>query len=152
MEISILHVNSLLSAIPRTWISKIEKSGSGYNEIPVCSNYKKLSKTDFRGKEPRFILGTFKKDYNATNSRKYLDRSFPFLEQVNWAHLFTYMNKVTSEPYLQSFQYKITNRTLNCNYNLFKWNILDHSTCVYCPLVILLNTIYTIVLRAKIFG
>ena len=46
------------------------------------------------------------------------------------------MNKVTSEPYLQSFQYKITNRILNCNYNLFKWNTLDHSTCEYCPVVI----------------
>ena len=33
-KISIWHVNSLLSAIPRTWISKIEKSDSGYNEFP----------------------------------------------------------------------------------------------------------------------
>ena len=78
---------------------------------------------------------------------------FPFLEQVNWAHLFTYVNKVTSELYLQSFQYKVTNRTLNCNYNLFKWNILDHSICEYCPLVTdTIEPIYTIVLRAKLLG
>ena len=59
-----------------------------------------------------------------------MDRSFPLFRT---SKLGTF---VTSEPYLQSFQYKITNRTLNCNYNLFKWNILDHSTWEYCPLVI----------------
>ena len=101
-KISILHVNSLLSAIPRTWISEIEKSDSGYNEIPQSAVIlKKLSKTDFRGKEPRFILGTFKKDYNATNSNRYLDRSFPLFgtsklgtfvhlcEQSNFRAIFT---------------------------------------------------------------
>ena len=40
--------------------------------------------------------------------------------------------KITKEPYLQSFQYKILNRTLNCHYNLYKWKIAPSPTCIYC--------------------
>ena len=38
------------------------------------------------------------------------------------------------EPYIQTFQYKILNRTLNCNNNLYKWEIkkyLQIVTTVY---------------------
>ena len=36
------------------------------------------------------------------------------------------------EPSLQSFQYKIINRLLNCNENLCKWKIKNSDKCFYC--------------------
>ena len=35
-------------------------------------------------------------------------------------------------PYLQSFQYKILNRTVNCRYNLYKWNKISSNKCLHC--------------------
>ena len=37
-------------------------------------------------------------------------------------------------PYLQSFQFKILHKTVNCGYNLFKWNLVDSAVCNYCNL------------------
>ena len=57
---------------------------------------------------------------------------FPFLENHDWKYTFTLPNLITKETYLQSFQYKIITRTLNCNYSLFKWGIKTSPVCVYC--------------------
>ena len=46
---------------------------------------------------------------------------FPFLENID---LYLHYQTVTCEPYVQSFQYKVLNRTLNCRYNLYNWKIL----------------------------
>ena len=32
---------------------------------------------------------------------------FPFLEGVNWSSIYKFVYKISNEPYLQSFQYKI---------------------------------------------
>ena len=57
---------------------------------------------------------------------------FPFLECIDWSKVYTFRNKITTEPYLQSFQYKILNCTLNCRYNLFNAKIVESPTCLYC--------------------
>ena len=45
---------------------------------------------------------------------------FRFLDKLDWSNIFTLVNRVTCETYLQTFQYKVLNRTLNCRYNLYK--------------------------------
>ena len=57
---------------------------------------------------------------------------FPFLESIDWKSVFTLAYKICKEPYLQTFQYKVLNRTINCQYNLFKWHISVSSKCSYC--------------------
>ena len=39
---------------------------------------------------------------------------------------------ISNEPYLHLFQYKILNRILNNNYNLYKWKLKDSPICIYC--------------------
>ena len=46
--------------------------------------------------------------------------------------MFILIYKITKEPYLQSFQYKVLNRTIICRYNLYKWKIISSKTCNYC--------------------
>ena len=33
---------------------------------------------------------------------------------------------------MQSFQYKVLNRVINCNFSLFKWGIKNSPNCAYC--------------------
>ena len=56
----------------------------------------------------------------------------PFLEHYDWKYTFILSNIVAKETYLQSFQYKVVNRILNCNYNLHKWGIKISPACIYC--------------------
>ena len=57
---------------------------------------------------------------------------FPFLEKEDWSQNFKRAFKITKEPYLQSFQYKILNRILNNKDNLFKWKITQSNECNIC--------------------
>jgi len=57
---------------------------------------------------------------------------YPFLESYDWKIIFGLSFEITSEPYLQSFQYKIINRILNTREKLHKWKIIDSNTCQYC--------------------
>ena len=60
---------------------------------------------------------------------------FPFLESINWDEIFERIFLITNEPALQSFQYKVINRIINCKYNLFKWKITNSPLCTYCSTV-----------------
>ena len=57
---------------------------------------------------------------------------FPFLVNAPWHKIFTRIHKISPEPYLHSFQYKIVNRILNCGTNLHKWKLNDMPECAYC--------------------
>ena len=57
---------------------------------------------------------------------------FPFLEDLDWGKIYTLPYKITKEPFLQSLQYKILNRIVNCRERLFKWKITENNICNYC--------------------
>ena len=57
---------------------------------------------------------------------------FPFLEIEDWNQIFSRTFQITKETYLQSFQYKILNRILNCNERLHKWKIKSNNKCDDC--------------------
>ena len=49
-----------------------------------------------------------------------------------WSPILKRTFYITKEPYLQSFQYKILNRILNTNENLYKWKIQNSNECKLC--------------------
>ena len=57
---------------------------------------------------------------------------YTFLERYDWKVVSSIPFKYTIEPYLQSFQYKITNRILNTNEKLEKWRIKQSNRCNLC--------------------
>ena len=63
----------------------------------------------------------YKKTEEGTAIEKWINR-FPILNDTIWREIYKRVFKVTAEPYLQSFQYKIIQGILNCNYNLYKLN------------------------------
>ena len=66
-----------------------------------------------------------------TSINTWLDR-FPFMENIDWKDIFELPYKIVSEPYLQSYQYQIVNRILNCNKRLNKWKIKNGPECDSC--------------------
>ena len=57
---------------------------------------------------------------------------FPFLENIDWRNFFVLPNRVKSEPYLQTFRYKILNRTLNSRFNPYNWKLRESPIYIYC--------------------
>ena len=55
-----------------------------------------------------------------------------FLEVIDWGEIFRLVYSITTEPYLQTFQYKILNRTLNCKHNMFNWKLTETPLCTDC--------------------
>ena len=71
---------------------------------------------------------------------------YPFLHAVKWYKIFNAVHLCAIETYLQSFQYKVVHRIINCKYNLYKWNIKENPFCI--PL----NTIFIAMALANYFG
>ena len=60
---------------------------------------------------------------------------YPFLETHAWHTTFALCYKIAHESYLQSFPFKVINRKINCDDNLYKWKIIDRPKCRYCTSV-----------------
>ncbi len=58
--------------------------------------------------------------------------TYPFMININWKTLFTIPYKIIKEPYLQSFQFKILHRIINCGEKLYQWKIVNDDKCNYC--------------------
>ena len=58
--------------------------------------------------------------------------NYPFLFEANWAQIYQFPYKICTDTYIQSLQYRILNRYINCNENLFWWKINNSPQCSYC--------------------
>ena len=83
--------------------------------------------------ENKLIYKTFFNQIIKPPSALYIwANTYPFLDKFEWGPVFNLTYLITQEPYVRSFQYKITNRILNCRNNLFKWKIVDNNKCSLC--------------------
>ena len=127
--------NSLVSAIPNEWKIKIQEKSVNMtdrltDDIRLTCNNVLVSLEKI----------TSKKLYNELIRRiakppiaiERWTELHPFLENHDWKCTFILPHKIAQETYLQSFQYKVVTRILNCNYNLHKWGIKDSPVCEYC--------------------
>ena len=129
---------SLQSSIPKIWKEKLKN-------IPQPFQNKKI----IDGNEPYLKIGLELKSLKKTSNKQIVNKLliniikpptsietwiniFPFLETEDWESIFSRTFKTIRETYLQSFQYKILNRILNCNDRLYKWKIKNNNKCDYC--------------------
>lgn len=54
------------------------------------------------------------------------------LECSDWSQIYISPYISNRETKIQALQYKILHRVINCNYNLYKWKIIETSVCNYC--------------------
>ena len=122
-----------LNAIPKDWKTKIATKMTKFTPSPdyaVVLNNVFVPITKLTSKKIYWEIVN-KKIKPATAIVTWLDL-FPFLEHFNWQEIYSSASKISKEPYLQTFQYKVINRTINCRYNLYKWKLLASGKCYYC--------------------
>ena len=130
--------NSIRSAIPAHWKKIIKDNRNNpntsmirLNDLPfikINNCLKPLSKCTNKHIYNKLLCTQIKPP---TAIDKWIN-TFPFLETEEWSPIFKRTFYITKEPYLQSFEYKILNRILNTNENLYKWKIQNSSECKLC--------------------
>ena len=131
-----LQVMSLISAIPKIWKEKLKAHSEPMHdqklgEIPrikIGQKFVVIQKITNKQIVNKLLKNTIKP---ATSIETWINL-FPFLETEDWNQIFLRTFKITKETYLQSFQYKILHRILNCNEKLYKWKIKPKDECDEC--------------------
>ena len=115
----------------KTKIKEVDRGKIVRNTTPIIQIGNKIKNIeDVTSKEIyRVIIN--KKIQEPTSINTWIDM-FPFLINLEWNKIFKLPFITTCEPYLQSFQYKILNRVLNCRDKLFTWDIVKDNKCIYC--------------------
>ena len=122
-----------MDAIPKYWKSKINNQTCKYTANPKFSlilqnRVKETTRITSRKVYSELIRDTVKEPTAIETSLEI----FLFLKQIEWNSMLTLIYKITKEPYLRSFQYKVLNRTINCRYSFYTWKIISSKTCNYC--------------------
>ena len=127
LSFTTLEYLSLVNAIPKQWFKEIHKSCvAKLNDVQTKMESKIMMLTS--QKVYWKLLGTIVKQPTATEQWISL---FPFLHDNDFCEIYKIPNNITNVK-LQSFQYKLLNRIVPCNYNLHKWSIVQSPNCNLC--------------------
>ena len=133
--------NSLICAIPKEWKGKLR---SITNIVQLTQLIKENTTYISYNKKPRDLIKISTKEiYQLLVSKKQMPPKaidkwvdiFPFMENFEWKSVYELPSRIIKEPYLQSFQYKLLNRVINCKDKLFVWKISENNQCIYCTKV-----------------
>ncbi len=131
INISCMEYNGIVSAIPRKWRQTIQGQSICFrnDDIYVNINGHKKVLYELRCKDYyNFFIGIIAKlptavaKWNETYN----------IDEQEWEIIFGLPFKITIETDLQSFQYKILNRFLPCNYTLSIWYSTISKICPHC--------------------
>ena len=130
--------NSLASSIPKKWnnliktkIKQVDRGKIVKNTAPIIQIGNIIKNIADVTSKQIYQKTIDKKIQEPTSINTWIDM-FPFLMDLEWNKIFKLPFLTTCEPYLQSFQYKILNRILNCRDKLYVWDILKNNKCIYC--------------------
>ena len=135
--LTVLKYNTLKSIIPTQWrksLKIIEGKVEVVSKKPdtpllkINMLWKPLDSITTKNINQKYINS---KIVRPTAEETWID-IFPFLEDLEWSKIYTLPYKITKEPFLQSLQYKVLNRIVNCKERLFKWKISENNICNYC--------------------
>ena len=131
---NLLCIYSLLSAIPTKWKQNINTPSPNFRRSPNFSFILNNSAVPLEKVTSKNIYCEIvKRKIKPPSALSTWLNLFPFLENFNWQKVYSLVYSISKEPYLQTFQYKVLNRSINCRYNLYKWNVLTSGKCYYCP-------------------
>jgi hypothetical protein len=133
ISVNILDYISLTKNMPKDWIIKLSEKHSIPNdeELKLAS----IMELKFVTKDIYNVLVTRK--YSLHKSIKKWESEFPLLkdEEAIWPKIYYNAFLSTRDTQIQSFQYKIIMKILNCNKKLYDWSIRDNPICDYCELI-----------------
>jgi len=127
IKVNILEYISLVKALPRKWLKAIRTSTISSNVKPWVITQESTKKLCTK-RVYWSLLENIVKEPVAVSQWISL---FPFLHDNDFAEIFK-LSYLTMETRLQSFQYKLLNRILPCNYKLSIWGLSSTSCCNVC--------------------
>ena len=112
---TILDIQCLISAIPVTWKCKFQIHTESFQRLSEFNiQITKKPKELFKLKSSEIYWELVNNKIKAPTALYTWIDLFPFLEKLEWSEIFSLAHKISKEPYLQSFQFKILHRTVNC--------------------------------------
>ena len=139
INLTLLKYNALLCSIPKKW-KEILRNNSTCSDQHTSENIENIPKLEVGNKMKLITKITSKELYLLLNREKIEPPTsinvwaniYPFFENLDWSKIYTLPYAITTEPYLQSFQYKVLNRILNTREKLFTWKIAGSNKCQIC--------------------
>ena len=130
VNIDILTYNKLIMSIPKSWKTSLKQlDNKGISKLHLCL-YKNNDMTKLYNRDVYNIL--IERNSSPVISQEKWIESYPFLECVNWSHLYRLPYAICRDTYIQSLQFKILHRYINCNANLCRMKIIETPNCNDC--------------------
>jgi hypothetical protein len=124
-------------AIPLKWREKLRNlsftANNYHTELKLLSSNRTNFKlfTDIKSKELYIMLLNIRNSRHIPSCKAKWTETYP-LENLNWKIIYSNAFKTCRSTKLQSFQYRILNRTISCNHWLFNIKIKDNPNCAAC--------------------
>jgi hypothetical protein len=135
-KINYLNLLQLIKSIPSKWIQHI-KNEDKYEELQENELYleTEYSRIKIRNVECKIIYSfLIEKKMKQLNCILKWEREFNFeeIDETMWKDIFKNPYICTRSTYIQSIQYKIIHRIINCNKKLFEFKIKNSPNCDQC--------------------
>ena len=140
--------NSLISSIPIHWKEEISRNCKPMKYKTFEIPHLKKDLITITAKDMYTFL-TYKPKFPIAVN-KWIEY-YPFMEKFEWSTLFKLPSVICSETKMQSFQYKILNRYITCNYNLYLWNLSTSQFCDDCQNVDTIEHFFVYCNTVKLF-
>ena len=135
----ILFYNGLRTAIPRSWLAKINDE---INLVGIVTNSEqpltviiKNNRIDLRRVKCSQVYWSEINKIMERPARYYKWESEYFYATFDRDLINVIPYECTTETFLQSLRFTIIHRYFPCNYRLHLWNIFEDSKCTYCNIV-----------------
>jgi hypothetical protein len=130
IKINFLDGLTLRKSIPKEWVITLENNNVIKSELMECLIRLHNCKVDI--KEVYWLL-VQKKLKEPVHQKKWMDE-FPLMKEVEgiWPRIYTSAHVGIREVAIQSLQYRIINRIINCQSKLYEWKITNSRNCIFC--------------------
>ena len=122
-----LKYHRLISSIPPLWKNKLKNEEIDYR---ACSFL--IDKLCPKTKTCKFIYNVLIKNKIPPGNNHENKWQQCFSTELNWEMIFNQVNRVTIDTKLRSFQYKYLMHIVPNNEKLFKYGLVEASTCDFC--------------------
>jgi hypothetical protein len=134
LQTNFMEILMLTNSIPKSWKTKLR---GNILDTKIDKNFAKLrdlQELKFNAKQVYGIL--VDKKYKFPVSQFKWGQEFPLLNEIDniWSRIYIDTHYNIRDTKMQSMQYKILCRIINCKKKLFDWKILEDKKCVVCGL------------------
>ena len=126
--LTLIQVNSLISAIPKAWKMELKKESSLVMESEATNYETVLSKH----KIVSFIYSQLNESQGPLRQQWYRWNVINPIDFDQFCEAIANIKKVTNNAKLRSFQYRLLNSTIILNKELFRWNVKKTNKCTFC--------------------